>query len=179
MISRDGWYRSLFMLPLLLAICQAGCAGGPTAATTTPGGTCPAPGPGVSRADLDSAMEEAGSIGGDPRRIEVLHVALKELGKRGVLGGEGPDVWDCSGLVKHSFEEVGVELPRVTFDQVDKGTEVPRGQYEPADLIFFNRNGHVGIYIGGGLMIHAKCLVRVEKVSRYRSLISAVRRVLP
>ncbi|MHB8893940.1 MAG: C40 family peptidase [Candidatus Geothermincolia bacterium] len=121
-------------------------------------------------------MEVARSNGGDPRRVEVLNIALKELGKKYEWGGNGPDAWDCSGLVKHSFEGVGVKLPRVTYDQVKEGREVPRGKYEAGDLLFFNHNGHVGIYIGNGLMIHA--LGDRVKVESFSKSISAARRVL-
>jgi cell wall-associated NlpC family hydrolase len=176
----EGRYAALVVLLALLVVCLAGCAGRPTAATTTaPGDSRPDPGPGISAADLDSAMEAAGSAGGDPRRSQVLDIAMRELGKRYEWGGNGPDSWDCSGLVKHTFAEVGVGLPRVTLDQVNEGVEVPGDNYEAADLLFFNSNGHVAIYIGRGLMIHAiGDGVQVERVSKYSRRISAARRVL-
>lgn len=182
MNSRHGRSVVAVVMPALLVACLAGCSDSSTTSTSTTatatGKTSTAPGPGVSRADLDSAMEAARSRGGDTRRMEVLNIAMKELGKKYAWGGDGPDAWDCSGLVKHVFAEVGVELPRVTYDQVHEGTAVPRGKYEPADLLFFDRNGHIGIYISDGLMIHAKGRVKVEKVSHYPSSISAARRVL-
>ena len=177
MTSRHGWSCSMVVLLALLAACLAGCGAVQTSAAT-PGGLRPAPGPRVSIADLDSAMEAARSNGGDPRRVDVLNVALRELGKKYEWGGNGPDTWDCSGLVKHSFAEVGVKLPRVTYDQVKEGKEIKRKDLLPGDLLFYFRNGHVGIYIGNGLLIHAFGKVKVEKFSKYSHSLSAVRRVL-
>ena len=177
MTSRHGWSCSMVVLLALLAACLAGCGAVQTSAAT-PGGLRPAPGPRVSIADLDSAMEAARSNGGDPRRVDVLNVALRELGKKYEWGGNGPDTGDCSGLVKHSFAEVGVKLPRVTYDQVKEGKEIKRKDLLPGDLLFYFRNGHVGIYIGNGLLIHAFGKVKVEKFSKYSHSLSAVRRVL-
>jgi hypothetical protein len=168
----------MVVLLALLAACLAGCAGRPTSAATTPGGLRPPPGPNVSIADFGSAMAAARSGGGDPRRVEVLRIAMKELGKKYAWGGNGPDTWDCSGLVKHTYAQVGVDLPRVTYDQVKEGKEIKKEDLLPGDLLFFHRNGHVGIYIDNGLMIHAVGKVKVEKFSKSSRFLSAVRRVL-
>jgi len=178
MTSRHRWWCSMVIMLALLAGSLAGCAARPASATTAPAVRQPGLGPGVSDADLDSAMKAAGNAGGDPRRTEVLNVALRERGKKYEWGGNGPDTWDCSGLVKHSFAEVGVQLPRVTYDQVKEGREVQRGKYKPADLLFFFHNGHVGLYIGRGLMIHAMGVVKVEKVSKFSHSFSRARRVI-
>ena len=174
--------RMLAALVLLVGICMTcvSCSiGGPgTAASTAPATSPKRPDPGVTTAELGAAMAAAKSLGGDPRRVEVLNFALKELGKRCKLGGNGPDVWDCSGLVKHCYAEVGVKLPRVTYDQVKEGKEIKRKDLLTGDLLFYFRNGHVGLYIGKGLMIHAFGKVKVEKFSKYSHSLSAVRRVL-
>jgi cell wall-associated NlpC family hydrolase len=169
----------MVILLALLAACLAGCAGSRKPATTTPRVVSPPAGPGVTMADLAEAMEAARRIGGDPRRIEVLNIALKELGKKYELGGDGPDTWDCSGLVKHSFAMVGVKLPRYTFDQVEAGRLINVRNALPGDLLFFYKNGHVGIYIANGLMLHAHLgSVIVEPVAKYYRLFSAARRVI-
>lgn len=151
-----------------------------TAVSTVPAASRTGPAPEVSQAELQDAMSRVRSGPGDPRRIEVLDRALRELGKKYAWGGNGPDSWDCSGLVQHCFAGAGIRLPRVTYDQVNEGEEVSGGRYEAADLLFFNRHGHVGIYICRGLMIHALGdRVKVERVSGYARSISAVRRVIP
>jgi cell wall-associated NlpC family hydrolase len=169
----------MVILLALMAACVTGCSGGSASVATTPEVARPALGPGVSTADLDAAMKAARSGGGDPRRVQVLDVAMKELGKKYKWGGNGPDEWDCSGLVKHSYAEVGVRLPRVTYDQVKEGKVLKKEDVRPGDLLFFYNNGHVAIYISNGLMLNAHLgNVIVERLDRYERVLSAVRQVL-
>ncbi len=176
MASRRGWISLAVVLVALLATCLAGCSSRQTpAASTSP----KRPGPGITTAELGAAMAAAKSVGGDPRRVEVLRIALKELGKKYKWGGNGPDSWDCSGLVKHSFAKVGVELPRVTYDQVKEGKKIKKEDVRPGDLLFFYNNGHVAIYLSNGLMLNAHLgSVMVERLEKYNRLLSAVRQVL-
>lgn len=64
-------------------------------------------------------------------------------------GGNGPDSYDCSGLTVMAFKAAGIELPRTSFDQYKKGTEVQKADIQPGDLVFFNTAGpgasHVGV----------------------------------
>lgn len=68
---------------------------------------------------------------------------------------------DCSGLVQQVFRAYGIELPRVTYEQINVGQSVQPNKLRPGDLVFFDtdrkRSGpdHVGIYMGGGKFIHA------------------------
>ncbi|KAB8167277.1 glycoside hydrolase [Streptomyces sp. 3MP-14] len=79
-----------------------------------------------------------------------------ELGKPYVWGATGPNSYDCSGLTQAAWRAAGVEIPRVTWDQVNIGTTIPRDQIQPGDLIFFYDDiSHVGLYVGDGQMIHA------------------------
>ncbi|HEY5532055.1 MAG TPA: NlpC/P60 family protein [Candidatus Anoxymicrobiaceae bacterium] len=134
---------------------------------------------GISGNELQAALAEAKNAGADSRRMKVIEVALAELGKKYRWGGTGPDTWDCSGLMQHAFSKVGVKLPRVTYDQVKSGKAVREEKAEAGDLLFFYNNGHVGIYLGGGLMLNAHLgRVCVERVATYRRVMSAARRVL-
>lgn len=89
----------------------------------------------------------------------VLGAAQKYMGVKYVYGGNDPkNGLDCSSFVQRAFADVGVMLPRVTYDQVKEGVEVQRQDLQPGDLIFFwgdgnRRNGHVGIYAGGDVML--------------------------
>jgi cell wall-associated NlpC family hydrolase len=89
--------------------------------------------------------------------------AAAQLGKPYIWGGTGPDGYDCSGLVMMAYSAAGIDLPRTTFQQVDAGTPVyGLGQLQPGDLLFTAGSdgtatdpGHVGMYIGSGLVIAA------------------------
>jgi hypothetical protein len=82
--------------------------------------------------------------------------AFSELGKTYVWGGTGPETFDCSGLTQYSWNEAGVSIPRVAIDQYSYTVPVPLSDLRPGDLVFFGTDvHHVGMYIGGGLMINA------------------------
>lgn len=74
--------------------------------------------------------------------------------------------YDCSGLVQAAWAAAGVAIGRDTYDQWDSLTHVPLSDLQPGDLIFFNGESHVGMYVGGGHMIDAPQTGEdVEKVS--------------
>jgi NlpC/P60 family len=71
-------------------------------------------------------------------------------------GGESPaSGFDCSGLVRYVFAHFGLELPHSSYADFDLGASVDRGSLRPGDLVFFDGVGHVGLYVGSGLFIHA------------------------
>ncbi|MGW8061909.1 NlpC/P60 family protein [Streptomyces ziwulingensis] len=87
---------------------------------------------------------------------KALAFARAQIGKPYVWGAAGPGSYDCSGLTQAAWKAADVTLPRTTYDQVNAGTTVPVSQAQPGDLVFFYDNlGHVGLYIGNGMMIHA------------------------
>lgn len=94
--------------------------------------------------------------------------AEAQSGEPYVWGATGPDAWDCSGLTQAAWRAAGVEIPRVTWDQVTAGTSVPVAELRPGDLVFFFDDiSHVGLYTGGGHMIHAPrpgAFVRSESI---------------
>ncbi|MEU4221724.1 NlpC/P60 family protein [Actinoplanes sp. NPDC026623] len=78
------------------------------------------------------------------------------IGKPYVFGAEGPGGYDCSGLTKEAWGSVGVHLEHFTGDQIREGRSVSRSELQPGDLIFYGSPvHHVGIYVGGGTMVHA------------------------
>jgi peptidoglycan DL-endopeptidase CwlO len=82
--------------------------------------------------------------------------AYKLLGRRYNYGSEGPDEFDCSGLTKFAWRDGGVVLPHSSRAQFAALPKVSRDALEPGDLVFYGRPiHHVGVYIGGGRMIHA------------------------
>jgi cell wall-associated NlpC family hydrolase len=64
--------------------------------------------------------------------------------------------FDCSGLVRYVYAQVGVSLPHTAAQQYRLGTPVARESLEPGDLVFFDRLRHNGIYVGDGRFIHAR-----------------------
>ena len=90
---------------------------------------------------------------------DAVKEARKWIGVRYRLGGESRRGVDCSGLTMQVYKKFGVSLPHRDDKQYRKGTQVPKGQEKPGDLVFFNEHGrnvsHVGIYAGNGNIIHA------------------------
>jgi cell wall-associated NlpC family hydrolase len=128
---------------------------------------------------------------GTPQAVVTAIVyAAEQLGKPYVLGGVGPDAYDCSGLVMMAYEAAGISLPRTTFQQVYAGTPVySDSQLEPGDLLFTagsdgtaENPGHVGMYIGSGLVIQAPQTgqdVEITPFSGYwQENIVAIRRIV-
>ncbi|MGW5396085.1 NlpC/P60 family protein [Streptomyces sp. NPDC003952] len=104
--------------------------------------------------------------------------ARAQLGKPYVWGATGPASYDCSGLTQAAWRAAGVTLPRTTWDQVKAAPRVSTKQLRPGDLVFFYADiSHVGIYIGGGRMIHAPrpgAYVREDSVG-YQPVYGSVR----
>ncbi|MFJ4686465.1 C40 family peptidase [Streptomyces sp. NPDC088789] len=97
--------------------------------------------------------DKAGVTGGGI--ASALSFARAQVGDRYVLGAEGPNAWDCSSLVQAAYKKAGVSLPRVTYDQIKKGVEVPIDDVRPGDLVFYKDLSHVGLYAGNGRVIEA------------------------
>lgn len=84
-----------------------------------------------------------------------LDAALSKLGSPYVWGATGPNSFDCSGLVQWAYRQAGLSVPRTTYDQVATGAPVGRGDLQPGDVVLFNGAEHVGLYAGGGMVVHA------------------------
>ncbi|MGH8824975.1 MAG: NlpC/P60 family protein [Jiangellaceae bacterium] len=104
--------------------------------------------------------------------------ARAQLGKPYRWGAAGPDAFDCSGLTMRAWQRGGVSLPHWSVAQARAVTRVPYASLRPGDLIFWSDNGqasgtyHVGLYIGGGRMIHAPRpgkVVEIQSVFYWRT----------
>jgi cell wall-associated NlpC family hydrolase len=90
------------------------------------------------------------------RARTAIEAAYATLGKPYVFGAEGPDAFDCSGLIQRVWREAGVELPRTSSEQAQAGQRVPLSQIRPGDLvIYYSGRNHIGMYVGDGKIIHA------------------------
>lgn len=97
----------------------------------------------------------------DRRNIDpddVIKTAKNYLGTPYKYGGDSPSGFDCSGFVKYVFAQYGISLPHSASQMGDKGKSVKKDDLAKCDIVLFGSGSsinHVGIYIGGGEMIHA------------------------
>jgi cell wall-associated NlpC family hydrolase len=107
-------------------------------------------------------------VRGDSVGVQAVRWALTRVGDPYVWGAAGPNAFDCSGLVMWAYAHVGISLMHFTGDQWNEGQHISRNELQPGDLVFFFANlGHVGLYIGNGLMVDAPTFgvpVHVEPV---------------
>jgi cell wall-associated NlpC family hydrolase len=119
----------------------SGTTGGDTGGTGgTGGGTYNPPPPNVTGA------------------ARAIDAAKQELGATYVWGTAGPDTYDCSGLTSWAWAQAGVYLPHSSQAQYDALPHVASmAEAQPGDLLFFySPISHVALYMGGGMMIHAR-----------------------
>src|SRR5882724_6484996 len=86
----------------------------------------------------------------------VVALAKQHVGAPYRWGGSSPSGFDCSGLVRYVYAQVGVDLPHNAAKQYELGAPVAREDLQPGDIVFFDRLRHNGIYIGDGRFIHAR-----------------------
>ncbi|MEU8570993.1 C40 family peptidase [Streptomyces pathocidini] len=113
-------------------------------------------GAGYAGAHADRATVRGPVRAPNARAAQAVAYAFGALGKPYVWGATGPGSYDCSGLTQAAWRSAGVSLPRTTYTQINAGQRVSRSQLTPGDLVFFYSGvSHVGLYVGGGQMIHA------------------------
>ncbi|MEU8757989.1 C40 family peptidase [Streptomyces sp. NPDC048659] len=89
----------------------------------------------------------------------IVAFAKAQVGDAYVMGGTGPNSWDCSGLVQAAYRAAGIDLPRISGDQSSRGTSVSLSSLQPGDILYWgSRSGsyHVAIYVGGGKYVGAQ-----------------------
>jgi cell wall-associated NlpC family hydrolase len=98
-------------------------------------------------------------VGGGGGAAGAVAAARTQTGKPYALGGVGPSSFDCSGLTQWAMAQVGITLPRTSFQQASSGVHVDRAAIQAGDLVFFDANGpgasHVGIATGPTTAISA------------------------
>lgn len=128
-------------------------------------------------------MNMAGSVGagGTPAARKAVEVALAQVGDPYVWGAEGPNSFDCSGLMQYAASAAGRNIPRVSQDQYRSLPKVAPSAIQPGDLIFptssFNGGtpGHVMMYIGNGQVVHAPSAGKNVEVKALPSSFHATR----
>ena len=86
----------------------------------------------------------------------VVSAAYSGIGVPYVYGGKTRAGWDCSGFTSWAYRQAGISIPSSTSAIRGSGQFVRTSSPKPGDLVFQNGGGHVGIYVGNGMMIGAQ-----------------------
>ena len=96
------------------------------------------------------------------KREKIVNAAMSLIGQDYWPGGTGSEEdygYDCSGLTQHAYMAAGIAIPKKSTEQYRKATIILQRDLKRGDLVFFNTRGmgvnHVGVYIGGGMFVHA------------------------
>jgi cell wall-associated NlpC family hydrolase len=102
-----------------------------------------------------------------PGAAIAVRAALSQVGVPYVFAAAQPGVgFDCSGLTMWAWAQAGVSLPHFAAAQYNSLPHVPADQLQPGDLVFFYSDlGHMGMYVGNGMFVHAPRTGDVVKVS--------------
>jgi len=123
---------------------------------------------GSAASDSGSSGDTGGSSAPPPASTAgiAISAAYSQLGVAYKFAAESPGVaFDCSGLTKWAWGQAGVYLPHQSASQYASTPHVDKSAAQPGDLVFYySPIGHVGIYLGGGQMIHAPATGDVVKV---------------
>jgi cell wall-associated NlpC family hydrolase len=158
------------------ALSSAGVTAGGAGAPAVPGV------PGVPGLTGPAAPPAGGSGGASASSVEAA--ARKYLGLPYIWGGNDPAAGlDCSSFVQHVYRDLGYELPRTTWDQVNQGTPVASmAEARPGDLLFTFNTGHVSIYLGNGKAVDAPqpgSTIQIRDAWENDGNVTAIRRILP
>jgi cell wall-associated NlpC family hydrolase len=137
-------------------------------------------GAGATGDDDSQILPTSGGVSGD----DVVASAKKYLGTPYVFGSTDPSRGlDCSALVQRAYKDLGVQLPRLSYEQAEAGQSVASlAEAKPGDILAFDAPvDHVGIYLGDNKMIaapkpgdHVKIESVYEKPTHIRRIVSGV-----
>ncbi|QGF23763.1 C40 family peptidase [Raineyella fluvialis] len=108
---------------------------------------------GTSAATSTKASASVDTSSLSAKRAAIVKAAYRGIGSSYVYGGTAFGAWDCSGFTMWAYAQAGISLPRTSYSQPGalQRTSTP----QPGDLVLQNGGGHVGIYVGNGMMISA------------------------
>lgn len=114
---------------------------------------------------LPPAINAAGS--------DIVSIAAQLTGIPYVYGGSTPAGFDCSGFTQYVYAQVGIHIPRTSYEQGAEGTPVPASEARPGDIVW--EPGHVAIYAGDGMVIEATVPGDVTKINPIRGYTQFIR----
>jgi cell wall-associated NlpC family hydrolase len=114
----------------------------------------------MRKAAYGKAQETGSSYSGAVPNIsgaagKAVSYAYGKIGKPYVYAADGPNSFDCSGLTMAAWAAAGKSLPHNAAAQYSATSRVSRSQLQPGDLVFYRGLAHVGLYVGGGMIIDA------------------------
>ncbi len=138
---------------------------------------------------VESLPEDEEEISDSSTAGKIIAYAKKYVGVKYVYGGKSPSGFDCSGFVGYVYKNFGIKLNSSAASMYSNGTKVSKSALKAGDLLFFDASArkasgvidHVGIYMGGGLFIHASSSngkVMVQSLSEYRGTYIGAKRVI-
>ena len=171
---------------VLLEFSAGPAAARPKAATVTVPASAPAfaEALGSMTGSLPAVPQGGGQASAPLNGTKLTEATSKYIGLPYVWGGNDPSVGlDCSSFVQNVYRDMGVELPRVTWDQMKQGTPVASmAQAQPGDLLFSFNGGHVAIYLGDGKAIDAPQpgkTIQIRDAWENDGNLTAIRRIMP
>lgn len=125
----------------------------------------------------------ADSGNANARALKAVRYAVSKVpNSQYVTGAEGPNAFDCSGLLLAAYKTVGVSLPHSSRAMFSVGRPVSLKELKPGDLIFFySPISHVAMYMGGGKIVHARnprVDLDISGLYSYGAPITGARRVI-
>ena len=94
--------------------------------------------------------------------LRAASIALRQIGDPYRYGASGPNSFDCSGLMKYSYKQAGLKLPRTASAQSKRAHRIPKSKLRRGDLMFFTDGGgvyHAAMFLkwskGRAVMVHS------------------------
>ncbi|HEY0247334.1 MAG TPA: C40 family peptidase [Gryllotalpicola sp.] len=125
---------------------------------------------------LDAATNAstAAALGAVPgQRLTIVGAALGYLGTPYVLGGASRSGIDCSGLITQAYATIGMNLVHYVPTQDAAGHRIAATEAKPGDLVVFDDEEHVGMYLGNGMLVAAPAPgrdVQIEALSMWSGI---------